>query len=147
MLKKSSNFKVVLPFGNVNSYFFSSCRGTFPKLISSDRNYESFYCEFIPCYKDGFTPLIIRGLLLLTISNEKNETRISKRRSAHYNINLQWSTAVGFSYIPAPPIPNPVAFAVPVCCVAFFIVGLFPFILEFLLFAAWFPPGLLLVPL
>ena len=66
MLKKSSNFNVVLPFGNVKSDFFSSYRGTFPKLTSSDKNYGSFYWEFI--YNDGFTPLIILGLLLLTIS-------------------------------------------------------------------------------
>ena len=57
-----------MPFGNANYVFFSSYRGTFPKLTSSDKSYGSFYWEFIPFYYDGLTPLIILGLLLLTIS-------------------------------------------------------------------------------
>ena len=130
MLKKSSNFNVVLPFGNVKSDFFSSYRGTFPKLTSSDKNYGSFDWEFIPFYYDGFTPLIILGLLPLTIS-----IKIGIWYHKHKEMilfYLQGSIAVGFSYSPA---PNPFALVAPVYYVVYFlIVGLFPFILAFLLF-------------
>jgi hypothetical protein len=81
MLKKSSNFKVVFPFGNVKSAFLSSCRGTFPKLISSDKNYvdaPSFYCELSIFYCDGFTPLITLGLLLF-VTKGKNKVYIQRK--------------------------------------------------------------------